>query len=89
MSLGELESAEFFAREACRHPNAPAWPHATLTSILGLLGNGDEAAAAFEAVASRRPDYRRAAARDDLFFCADERFIARYIEGLARAGVPA
>ena len=89
MALGEFESAEFFARQACRHPNAPAWPHATLTSILGLLGKDREAAAAFEAVASRRKDYHQASAREDLFFCADERFIALYIEGLAQAGVPA
>jgi TolB-like protein/DNA-binding winged helix-turn-helix (wHTH) protein len=89
MALGELESAEFFARQACRHPNAPAWPHATFTSVLGLLGKGAEAAVAFHGVESRRAGYRQASARDDLFFCADEGFIARYIEGLARAGVPA
>jgi tetratricopeptide (TPR) repeat protein len=89
MALGELDSAEFFARQACRHPNAPAWPHATLTSILGLLGKDRDAAVAFEAVASRRPGYHQTSAREDLFFCADERFIAFYIEGLARAGVPA
>jgi len=89
MALGELDSAEFFARQACRHPNAPAWPHATLTSILGLLGKDRDAAVAFEAVASRRKDYHQASAREDLFFCADEPFIARYIQGLAQAGVPA
>jgi TolB-like protein/Flp pilus assembly protein TadD len=88
MALGELESAEFFARQACRHPNAPAWPHATLTSVLGLVGKEGEATAAFQAVESRRTGYRQASARDDLFFCGDQAFIERYVEGLRRAGVP-
>jgi TolB-like protein/cytochrome c-type biogenesis protein CcmH/NrfG len=89
IALDELQSAEFFARQACRHPNAPAWPFATLTSVLGLLGKHDEAAAALAELTARRPGYRRAWARDDLFFCADEAFVGRYLEGLERAGVPA
>jgi TolB-like protein len=89
MALSELQSAHFFARQACRHPSATAWAFATLAAILGLLGKDREAAAAFAELAQRRPGYRQAWARDDLFFCADTDFIARYLEGLARAGVPA
>jgi tetratricopeptide (TPR) repeat protein len=89
IALDELQSAEFFARQACRHPNAPAWPFATLTSVLGLLGKRTEGASTFAELTARRPGYRQAWARDDLFFCADEAFVGRYLEGLERAGVPA
>jgi TolB-like protein len=89
MALNELPSAEFFARQACRHPNAPAWPFATLTSVLGHLGKRTEAATTLKQLLIRRPGYRQIYARDDLFFCADEEFIGRYLKGLEHAGVPA
>jgi tetratricopeptide (TPR) repeat protein len=89
MALNELPSAEFFARQACRHPNAPAWPFATFTSVLGHLGKRTEATATLKQLLIRRPGYRQMHARDDLFFCADEEFIVRYLKGLEHAGVPA
>jgi hypothetical protein len=88
-ALNELPSAEFFARQACRHPNAPAWPFATLTSVLGHLGKLTEATTTLKQLLIRRLGYRQMSARDDLFFCADEEFIVRYLKGLEHAGVPA
>jgi tetratricopeptide (TPR) repeat protein len=88
-SLGELESAAFFARKGTRTPNATYWPFATVTASLGLLGAREEAQAAAAALLDRKPDYSCSFAREDLFFCANKTFIDRYAEGLARAGVPA
>ena len=87
-SLGELKSAAFFARKGTRQPNATYWPHATLTASLGLLGEREEARAAAGELLARKPDYTCAFAREDLFFCANKDFIARYADGLRRAGVP-
>ena len=89
LSLGELASAEFFARKACRHPHATYWTNATLAATLGLLGREEEAAEAVTELLGRKPEYSQAHARDDLFFCANQDFVERYIEGLRRAGVPA
>jgi TolB-like protein/Flp pilus assembly protein TadD len=86
-SLDELQSAEHFARQACRHPNATSWAFATLAAILGHLG--EIAAAAVAELLRRKPGYTRAAAQEDLFFCADQAFIERYLDGLGRAGLPA
>ena len=88
-SLGELKSAEFFARKAHRHPNATSWASATLAATLGHLGRSDDAAGVVAELLQRRPGYTRSAVRDDLFFCADESFIERYLDGLALAGLPA
>jgi hypothetical protein len=37
---------------------------------------------------ARHPDYSIATAREDFFFCPDPAQIARFVEGLRRAGVP-
>jgi DNA-binding winged helix-turn-helix (wHTH) protein/tetratricopeptide (TPR) repeat protein len=86
-ALDELPSAESFARQACRHPNATSWAFATHASILGHFGGAAEAAMA--ELLRRKPGYTRALAREDLFFCADGAFIDRYLDGLGRAGLPA
>jgi tetratricopeptide (TPR) repeat protein len=88
-SLGELKSAAFFARKGTRQPNATYWPFASLTASLGLLGETEEAREAAAALLERKPDYSCSFAREDLFFCANQGFIDRYAEGLARAGIPA
>jgi TolB-like protein/DNA-binding winged helix-turn-helix (wHTH) protein len=84
-SLDELPSAERFARQACRHPNATFWAFATHASILGHLGEAADAAMA--ELLRRKPGYTRDRAREDLFFCGDTAFIARYLHGLGRAGL--
>jgi TolB-like protein len=88
-SMGELKSAEFFARKAHRHPSATSWASATLAATLGHLGRSREAADVVAELLLKRPGYTLSGVRDDLFFCADEQFIARYLEGLALAGLPA
>ena len=84
-----MKSAAFFARKASRHQNATYWTFATLAAALGRLGALEEAAEAVAELLGRKPGYTQEFARADLFFCADEGFIERYLDGLARAGVPA
>jgi hypothetical protein len=88
LMLGELEAAAGFAQQALRQPNASHRPVTNLLAALGLLGREEEAAKALPELERRKPGFTIAAARDDLFYCADEDFIARYAEGLRRAGVP-
>jgi TolB-like protein/DNA-binding winged helix-turn-helix (wHTH) protein len=88
ISLGEFKSAAFYARRACRHPNATYWAYATLAATLGHLDQRDEAKAAVADLLDRKPGYTLAFARRDLFFCDRADFLDRYIEGLARAGLP-
>jgi TolB-like protein len=87
-SLGELKSAAFFARKGTRTPNATYWPFATLAAALGRL-RAPEAEEAVAELLGRKPGYTQEFAREDLFFCANGGFIERYLDGLARAGVPA
>jgi tetratricopeptide (TPR) repeat protein len=87
LMLGELEAAANFARLAIRHPNATHRPVANLLAALGLAGREEEAGEALAELRRRRPGYTVATARDDLFYCADDDFIARFAEGLRRAGV--
>jgi TolB-like protein/DNA-binding winged helix-turn-helix (wHTH) protein len=87
-SLGELDSAEQFTRNAVRQTNVTYWPFATLVAVLGVSGRADEAREALKMLFERKPEYTVSFAREDLFFCADQRFADRYLEGLRRAGVP-
>ena len=89
LALHELDSAEHFARRACRLPNATSWSFATLASVLGHLGRSEDAAATVAELLRRKPRYTRAQAREDLFFCADQALIDRYLHGLGRVGLPA
>ncbi len=86
--LGELEAAVQFGRQALRHPNASHRPLATLIAALGLLGRTEEAEEALAQLRACKPGYSIAQARDDHFFCTDEDYLARFAEGLRRAGVP-
>ena len=88
-ALDEMKSAAFFARKASRHQNATYWTFATLAAALGRLGTPAEADEVVAELLGRKPGYTQEFARADLFFCADGGFIERYLDGLARAGVPA
>jgi tetratricopeptide (TPR) repeat protein len=88
LSLDELKSAEFSARKSIMQPNAPYWPYATLVATLGLMDRPADAAPFLRELLERKPGYNQAYAQDDFFFCVDEAFIHKYIEGLRRAGVP-
>jgi TolB-like protein/DNA-binding winged helix-turn-helix (wHTH) protein/Flp pilus assembly protein TadD len=88
-ALDELEIAAYFDRKAIREPNATYYAYATLLATLGLLGRLDEAEDVRASLLEKRPAYSLASARDDLFYCSDDRFIDRYLDGLRQAGVPA
>jgi TolB-like protein len=88
LSLGELEAAQDFARRAIRQPNATYWPYATLLATHGLLSDTVNARPILEQLLQHQPDYTCSFARQDFFYCTDEEFVNRYVEGLRRAGVP-
>jgi hypothetical protein len=88
LSLGEIEAAQDFARRAIRQPNATYWPYATLLATHGLLSDTVNARPILEQLLQHQPDYTCSFARQDFFYCTDEDFVNRYVEGLRRAGVP-
>lgn len=88
LSLDELDRAVGFARKAMRVPNSNQWPFATLASVLGLMERTGEAERAVAKLLEAYPGYTIEAAGSDFFFCGDQRLVARYLEGLRRAGVP-
>ncbi|WP_291295774.1 winged helix-turn-helix domain-containing protein [Elioraea sp.] len=88
LMLGELDGAILFAGMALRHPNASHRPLANLVAALGLSGQHDAAAEKVAEMLRRKPGYTIAVACDELFYCADEDYIARFADGLRRAGLP-
>ena len=86
-SLAEYDIAVEFARRATRQPNVTYRAFATLAASLGRLG--DKAAAELIAMElrQRKPGYTTDTARQELFFCNDQDFIARFTEGLRVAGI--
>ncbi len=88
LSLHEFGKAVDFARKAMRVPNTNQWPFATLASVLGLMARTEEAGLAAAKLLDGYPDYSIATAESDFFFCGDQRLVARYLDGLRRAGVP-
>jgi TolB-like protein len=87
-SLHDLDGAALFARKAIRQPNATYFPHALLTTSLGLMHDVEAARAAGSDLLSKRPGYSLAYAEADLFYCSDMEFVGRYLGGLRRAGIP-
>ena len=88
-SLGEVEAAVRFARQATRLPNVTYRAFATLTAALGSLGAGPESFRAAAELLERKPNYTAALARQELFFCNDNAFLERFTAGLRTAGIPA
>ncbi len=88
LSLREYDSAEYFARRATQYPNATHVAYAALVSALGLQGRPEAAGEVRSVLMGMNPDYSQRTAQDDLFFCAEKEFIARFVQGLDRAGVP-
>jgi class 3 adenylate cyclase len=87
-SLGELEAAARFARQATLQPNVTYRAFATLTASLGLLGNLAEAQRVAVDLLERKPEYSGDFARQEFFFCGDDDFIERFVGGLRAAGMP-
>jgi tetratricopeptide (TPR) repeat protein len=88
-SLEEMDTAAEFARLAAQLPNSSHRAFATWAASLGQLGRKSEAEQAAEELARRKPGYSVSLARDDFFFCRDEKFLDHFVEGLKVAGVPA
>jgi TolB-like protein/Tfp pilus assembly protein PilF len=87
-SLGNLDAAATYSRMATRLQNANYRTFALHAAALGLLGKPAEAHPDVQELLRRKPGYHCAYGRNDLFFCANEQLVARYVEGLRLAGVP-
>jgi len=87
-SLGDVEGAVACSRRAIRLPNATYHAFATHAAALGLIGRSQDARPVVAELLRRVPSYSCTYGRNDFFFCANEALIARFVEGLRRAGVP-
>jgi tetratricopeptide (TPR) repeat protein len=88
-ALGRFPEAERSARAAARLPNATHWPWLTLASVLGAANRREQASDAVRELLRRRPHYNLSCANDDFAHFSDESFVACYLNGLNRAGLPA
>ena len=86
-SLGEYDIAVEFARRAARQPSVSYQAFASLAASLGLLGDRAQAETAVAELLQRKPNYDIATARQQFFFCNDQGFINRFVEGLRAAGI--
>ena len=86
-SLGEYDIAAEFARRATRQTNASYPAFATLAASLAIFGEKAQAEAVAAELLRRKPDYTAGTARQEFFFCNDQGFIDRYVEGLRLAGI--
>jgi TolB-like protein/class 3 adenylate cyclase/Tfp pilus assembly protein PilF len=87
-ALGDLDTAERFARIAARIPNANHWPLALLVSLLAIKQRSAETVRAADVLLQRYPGYSVATARSDFFFCGDSDLVERFLDGLRHAGLP-
>jgi tetratricopeptide (TPR) repeat protein len=87
-SMGEYELAAAFAKCATRQPNVTYRAFATLVASLKYVADDMELEAATAELLSRKPDYCGGLARQEFFFCRDESFLERFVNGLHRAGIP-
>ena len=86
-SLGEYDIAVEFARRATRQSNATYQAFATLAASLGLLGDRTQAESVAAELLQRKSNYSIEKARQEFFFCNDQGFISRFVEGLRAAGI--
>jgi pentatricopeptide repeat protein len=85
--LGDHEEAVSLALKALGQPNFQWSRYAVLIAALGQLGRHDEARRYLAEVTRERPDFSVAFVRDTHLFGAPET-MARFCEGLHKAGVP-
>jgi TolB-like protein/DNA-binding winged helix-turn-helix (wHTH) protein len=86
-SLGEYDIAAEFARRATRQTNVSYSAFATLAASLAILGDKAQAEAVAAELLQRKPGYTGGTARQEFFFCNDQGFIDRFVEGLRLAGI--
>ncbi len=87
--LDRLDEAEDFVRAAVRQQTATYWPLATLCALLAERDRIEEATAVGDRLRKIKPGYTLAYARQDFFFMRAPEFVARYLNNLALAGIPA
>ena len=90
--LGDLKMAEEYGIKAIQQPNATYWPFATLAATLGMSGQLTKASVVAKELLRRKPNYSCRYARQDFFFwneCDECNVVDHYVQGLARAGIPA
>ena len=87
LSLGRYAEAADCARRSARQPTANFLALATLVSILGHLGETEEARAVLERVHQLRPDFTGAMMGRILRY-RDEAERAHFLDGLRKAGLP-
>jgi TolB-like protein/Tfp pilus assembly protein PilF len=86
--LGKLDEAEEAARASVRQTNATHWAFATLASILGAKGKARDAALIVEELLELKPNYSCQFAAQEFLHQKDAEFMARYLEGLRKVGLP-
>ena len=84
---GEDQQALEWAERALHVPNCHYWPYAHRVAALGHLQRAAELPRALAELQQRKPDFTCSLAHKRLFYVKDPKHVARYIEGLRRAGV--
>lgn len=85
--MGRYEEAAKSARISVRRPNAQIWAYTTLSTVLGHLGQRDEARVALEELLERKPDFSADFVRRFVYYNKNPAHLDRYIEGLKKAGL--
>jgi TolB-like protein len=85
---GDFERALEWTERAASIPNCQYWTTAHRAVALAHLERIDEARAARDRLLREQPGFCCAFAREKLFYLKNPEQIARYVEGLRRAGIP-
>ncbi len=86
---GEFQQALHWVEQALEIPNCQYWALAHRAVALAYLDRRDELPRAAAALRAARPEFTLAFARRKLFYLKRRDQIELYLEGLARAGIPA
>jgi len=84
---GEYDQAVHWARRAVQTPNAQYWASAHLVAALGHAGDASQAKAALDQLYGIKPEFSVDFARRHLFYLKRDDQMAKYLEGLSKAGV--
>ncbi|MFT5393978.1 MAG: adenylate cyclase [Gammaproteobacteria bacterium] len=84
----EYDAAVYWAGSALRVPNCAYWANAHMVSALGHLGMKDKGNGAAAELLRRKPRFSCEYAKQRLFYVKDAGQLARYLDGLRKAGLP-